>query len=77
MGDVTELRGLDNSTCKRILNLLEAGYLRLGLIVVKRVTVIKFGVNDGGGIGRSCIEVEVRMDATKLMNVIIAELRES
>jgi len=28
-GDVTELRGLDNSTCKRILNLLEAGYLRL------------------------------------------------
>ena len=29
-GDVTELRGLDNSTCKRILDLLEAGYLRLG-----------------------------------------------
>ena len=30
MGDVTKLRGLDNSTCKIILDLLEAGYLRFG-----------------------------------------------
>jgi len=31
----------------RVLNLLETGYLRLGYIVVNRVTVIKFEVNDG------------------------------
>jgi len=29
MGVMTELGGLDSSTCKRILNLLEVGYLRI------------------------------------------------
>jgi len=50
--------------------------LRLWYIVVKRVTVVKFGVDGGGGNGRDCFEVKVRTDATKLTNVIIAGLRE-
>ena len=34
-------------------------------------------MDDGGGNGRGCFEVEVRADATKLTNVIIARLGES
>ena len=43
-----------NSTCERILDLLEAVYLRLWEIVVERITIIKFGVNDESGNGRGC-----------------------
>jgi len=35
------------SACNGILNLLDRGYLRLMEAVVKRITVIKFGLNDG------------------------------
>jgi len=38
---------------KRVLNLLEAGNLRRRQVVVKRITVIEFGVNDGCGNGVS------------------------
>jgi len=40
--------------------MLEAGYLRLRGVVVERVTVIKFAVNDGSGNFRGCFEIEVR-----------------
>jgi len=36
-----------SNTTKSILLCPEAGYLRLRVIVVKRVTVVMFGVNDG------------------------------
>jgi len=42
--------------------MLEAGYVRLREVVVKRVTVVPFGVNDGCGNGTSCCAVEVRTD---------------
>jgi len=38
------LRSFNNSACKRVLNPLEAGYLRLRVAVVNRSTVIKFEV---------------------------------
>jgi len=38
----------------------------------KRITVIEFGVNDGGGNGASCGGIEVRTDTKKLSNMIIA-----
>jgi len=43
---MTGFRSFNNKVCKRVLNLLEADYLRLRHreIVVKRITVIKFGV---------------------------------
>jgi len=44
---MARFRSFDNSTCNRVLDLLNAGYLRPG-----SVTVIKFGVNDGSGSGR-------------------------
>jgi len=43
--DVTGFGSFDNSTCKRVLDLLEPGDLRLGQLVIKRVAVVKLGVN--------------------------------
>ena len=34
--------------------------------MVEGITVVKFGMNDGGGNGRSCFGVEIRADAAKL-----------
>jgi len=59
----------NNSTGKRVLNLLEAGNLRLRWVVVERITVIEFGVNDGGDNGGG---IKVRTDTTKLSNIVIA-----
>ena len=47
--DVTDFGSFDNSTSKRVLDLLEASYVRLWEVVIYRTTVIKFGMNDGGG----------------------------
>ena len=47
--DIAGLEALTNSACKKVRNLLGAGYLRLRDVVVKRITVIQFGVNDGCG----------------------------
>ena len=62
----------DNSMCKRILNLLEPGELRLGQVVIKKVAVVKLGVNNGSGNGGSCFGIEVWMDTAKLRNTVIA-----
>jgi len=50
---------------------LESGYLRLREAVVKRITVIKFGVNYGGGNDTGSCGIEVREDTAKLTNMII------
>ena len=49
--DVTGLGSFDNSTCKRVLGLLEPGDVRLGQVMIKRVAVVKLGVNSGSGDG--------------------------
>ena len=43
-------------------DLLEPGDLRLGQVVIKRVAVVKFGVNNGSGDGGSCFGIEVWTD---------------
>ena len=43
---------------------MEVGYLREG--IVKRIMVIEFGVNDGGGSGASCVGIKVRTDTTRM-----------
>jgi len=63
-------------TTARVREFWEAGYLRLGKVVVKRITVIKFGVNDRGGSDRGCFKIEVRADKSELTNMIIAEFGE-
>ena len=68
---MTGLGALDNNTFKRIHDLLQAGYLRLGEIVIKRITVIKFGVDDRGGSDGGCFGIELT-NVAKLTNMILA-----
>jgi len=53
--DVTGFGSFDNSTCKRVLDLLQPGDVTLGQVVIKRVAVVKLGVNSGSGDGGSCL----------------------
>jgi len=71
---VTGFGSFDNSTCKRVLDLLEPGDLRLGQVVMKRVAVVELGVNNGSGDGISCFGIKVRTDTAKLTDVVIARL---
>jgi len=70
--DVTVFGSFDNSTCKSVLDLLEPGDLRLGQVVIKRVAVVKLGVNSGSGDGGSGFGIEVWTDTAKLTNMVIA-----
>ena len=70
--DVTGVGSFDNSTCKRVLDLLEPGFLRLGYVAVKRVAVVKLRVKNGNGDDGSCFCIEVWTDTAKLTNVVIA-----
>ena len=60
---MTEFGSFDNSTCKRVLDLLKPGDLTLGQVVIKRVAVVELGVNNG---------IEVWTDTVKLMDMVIA-----
>jgi len=62
--DVTGFGSFDNSTCKRVL--LKPGDLRLGQVVIKRVAVVKLGVNNGSGDGGGCFGIQVWTDIAKL-----------
>jgi len=64
-----EWQDLRTLTFERVLNQLEAPYLRFREVVVKRITVIKFGVDDRGGNITGCCGTEVRADAAKLTNM--------
>ena len=68
-------RSLNNSTSKRVLNLLEPVKLTVWKVMIERVTVVKFRVNYGGGNGAGCFEVKVRADTAKFTDVIVARLR--
>ena len=52
---MTGFGSFDNSMCIRVLDLLEPGDLRLGQIVIKRVVVVKLGVNNGSGDGEDVL----------------------
>jgi len=56
---VTGFGNFDNSTCKRVLDLLEPGDLTLGQVVIKRVAVVMLAVNNGSGDGGICFGIEV------------------
>ena len=44
-------------------------------VVIERVTVIKFRMDNGGGNGAGCFEVEIWADTAKFTNVIVAKFR--
>ena len=69
---VTGFGSFDNSTCKRVLDLLKPGDLTLGHVVIKRVAVVELGVNNGSGSDGSCFGIEVWTDTAKLTDMVIA-----
>ena len=71
---MTGFGSFDNSTCKRVLDLLKTGDLRLGQVVMKTVAVVELGVNNGSGDGGSCFGIEVWTDTAKLTDMVIARL---
>jgi len=73
--DKRRFRSLNHSTCKTVLNLLEAVYLRFRKIVVERVAVVKFRVDNRGSDGTGCFRIEVRTNSAELSNMRIAGLR--
>jgi len=70
--DVIGFGSFDNSTRKRVLDLLEPSGLRLQQVMIKRVAVVKLGVNNKSSDGGSFFGVEVWTGTAKLANMIIA-----
>ena len=60
--DVTGFGSIDNRTCNTVLDLLEPGDLTLGQVVIKRVAIVKLGVNNGSSDGGSYFGIEVWAD---------------
>ena len=44
-------------------------------VVIERVTIIKFRMDNRGGNGAGCFEVEIWADTAKFTNVIVAGFR--
>ena len=59
---MTGFGSFDNSTCERVLDLLEPGDLKLGQVVIKRVAIVELEVNNGSGDGGGCFGIEVWTD---------------
>ena len=74
-GDVTEFGSLNHSSSKRVLNYLKT-YLRFWKVVVQRVTIIKFRVNNLCGNGTGSFEVKIGSDTANFTNMVITRLRE-
>jgi len=71
--DVLEFWSLDNSSSKRILDVLETIYLIFWKTVVQRVTVVKHG-------GDNCfsgVKIKVGTDTAKSTDVMEAGFRQS
>jgi len=51
---------------------LEPGDLRLGQVVMRKVAVVKLGVNNGSSDGGGCFGIEVWTHTTKLTDMVIA-----
>ena len=62
-----------NITCETVLDLFEPGDLRLGQVVIKRIAVVKLGVNSGNGDGGGCFGIEVWTDTAELTDMVTAD----
>jgi len=67
--DMSGFRSLNNSTSKRVLDLLEPVKLTAWKVMMERVTVVKFRMNDGGGDVAGCFEVRVWADTVKFTDL--------
>jgi len=65
-GDKKRFRGFNHSTCKTVLNQLEAVNLRFRKIVVERVAAVKFRVDNRGSDGTGRLEPAVIYSVVRL-----------
>jgi len=56
---ICEIRRLNNSTSKRVLDLLEPVKLTVWKVMTERVTVVKFRIDNGSDTDTGCFEVEI------------------
>jgi len=73
--DMRRFRSFNHSTCKTVLNLLEAVYLRRRNTVLESVTVFKFKVDNRGIDGTGCFRIKVKTDTADLSDMRIAGFR--
>jgi len=73
---VIKFRGFDKSRWKRVLNPLEVVNFRLMKVVINRIVVVEFGVNHGGGNGKTGPGIEVWADTVKMTYIVISGFRE-
>ena len=59
----------DNSASNKVLDLLT-----VCKIVIERIVVIEFRMDNGGGNGAGCFEVEIWADTAKFTDMIVARL---
>ena len=57
------------------MTLLELVKLTVWKVMIDRVAVVKFRMNDGGGNGAGCFEVKLWVDTSKFTDMIVARLR--
>ena len=74
--DVFEFWSLDNSSSKSILDVLETIYLKFRKPIVQRVTVVQFGVYNGGGNCFCGVKVKVGTDTAESTNDKVAGFRQ-
>ena len=55
-------KSLNNSVSKRVLNLLEPVKLIVWQVVIERVTVVNFRMDNGGGNSDGCFEVNIYLN---------------
>ena len=60
---------------KRVLDLLEPVKFMDWKVVIERVTVIKFRMDNGADNGAGCFEVEIWADTAKFTSVTVAGFR--
>ena len=71
---MTKLGGIDNSSNKRILDVLKSFSLKIRKIKVKRITVVKLRVNNGGGDGTGSFEIKRRTYTTNVQKTCFGEM---
>ena len=71
-----EFWSLDNSSSNSILDVLKTIYLKFWKPAVQRVTVVTFGVYNGGGNCFCGVKVKVGTDTAESTNVMIAGFRQ-
>jgi len=71
-----EFWSLDNSSSKSILDVFATIYLKFRKTIVQRVTVVKLGVNDGGGNCFGGVKVKVGTDTAESTNVMVAGFKQ-